>query len=210
MAVNSFVVFPLRRVGTWQTNDARYREVAHELLAELEQVFKQLNEIWPTVPVTSQSIVREHPEIYRLIRLRDRAADSTQIFAAMAIEGFLNYYGVLRFGQQVFEEHFERLGVVPKLRQLLLICDGINLSKDDPLCDAARRVAESRNQLLHPKAKEVPHDGTFKPTVLKLPEYARESVNAMETFFTLFASAVPNAAGVVNTERIGASDWYPK
>ena len=40
---------------------------------------------------------------------RDALADSIVLFSAMAVEAFINYYGVVRLGEQQFNAHFERL-----------------------------------------------------------------------------------------------------
>ena len=55
----------------------------------------------------------------------------------MAVEGFLNYYGVVRFGEPEYKRNFERLGLVPKLRALLLFCDSIALDDTDPLIQSS-------------------------------------------------------------------------
>jgi hypothetical protein len=57
------------------------------------------------------------------VRKRDLLSDAVKIFSAMAVGAFLNYYGVVRLGEDECASHFERLGLVPKLRTLLLVCD---------------------------------------------------------------------------------------
>jgi len=117
------------------------------------------------------------------------------LYAAMSVEGFLNFYGVLRLGQRAFDEHFERLGLVPKLRALLLVCDHLDVSRSDPLVLLLDNVAQGRNALVHPKAREVVGDlATHERASTKIPEVAREAVANMESFFEQFIHAVPSAA----------------
>ena len=150
---------------------------------------------WPAeagARITNES---QHQKLWELARLRDRTSDTVRIYAAMAAEGFLNFYGVLRLGQQVFDEHFERLGVIPKLRTLLLVGESIDLPRNDPLVLILDSVAQSRNALVHPKAREIIGEPTSdsRPST-RLPEVAQEMVANMESFFEQFAQAVPPMA----------------
>lgn len=185
-----FQVHPHHRDGAWESNDGRYREYAHTLLAELEALSQQVIEAFKEAgaPASADSNVQT------IGRLRDRTSDTTRIFAAMAIEGFLNFYGVLRLGQAVYTEHFERLGLIPKIRQLLLVCDNLDVPKNHPLCKYAEQVAQSRNSLVHPKAREVLGDPrSHKRSATPVPGAAREVVQAMEDFFAEFSATVPDA-----------------
>ncbi|MCE3006442.1 MAG: hypothetical protein LW853_06385 [Rickettsiales bacterium] len=117
----------------------------------------------------------------------------------MAVEGYLNFYGVLRLGQQAFDDHFERLGLVPKLRALLLVCDQLDVPTSDELVQHLDRVAQSRNFLVHPKTREVQGDlSAHKRTANPMPETAEKAVSSMEAFFESFIKAVPKAANHLN------------
>jgi hypothetical protein len=96
-----------------------------------------------------------------MIDERDQLSDSIRVYAAMAVEGFLNWYGVLRLGEAVFNEHFERLSLVTKAKTLLLVCDSLTLTRDDPLLAVMDKVAQSRNALVHPKARCGREHGTI-------------------------------------------------
>jgi hypothetical protein len=136
-----------------------------------------------------------HAELWKSAEHRNRTSNEVRIYAAMAIEGFLNFYGVVRLGQKVYDDHFERLALVPKLRSLLLICDKLDMPKNDSLVLLLDKVAQSRNALVHPKAKEVVGEpSSHVRTSTKLPDAAQESVKNMEAFFEQFSLAVPDAA----------------
>ena len=178
--------------GVWASNDSRYRTYAHELLGQIESLCSQVLEQWPADAGSSITNELQHPDLWKLARLRDRTSDTARIYAAMAVEGFLNFYGVLRLGQQAFDDHFERLGLVPKLRTLLLVGENLDIPRNDPLVLLLDAVAQGRNALVHPKAREV---GSGSPTnerpSIKIPEVARDAVANMESFFEQFAQAVP-------------------
>jgi hypothetical protein len=190
----AFSLRPHHVQGVWESNDGRYRAYAHELLAQLESLCADVLVKWPAgvgASITDQS---QYPELWKLARVRDRTSDTVRIYAAMAVEGFLNFYGVLRLGQDVFDEHFERLGVVSKLRSLLLVCDQLDISRQDPLVMCLDKLATSRNALVHPKTKEVDADPQkHQRSSTKVPEVARECVANMEAFFDHFVHALPNA-----------------
>lgn len=193
-----FAVHPHDRRGVWESNDGRYRAYAHELLGELETLCAEVFVKWPLNGSPALTDESTQPELWKLARLRDRTSDAVRIYAAMALEGFLNFYGVLRLGQVVFDEHFERLGLVPKLRKLLLVCDNLEAPKNDVLCDHLDKVAQSRNGLVHAKTKEVIGDpSSHQRSSTRVPEVARESVENMEAFFAAFVAAVPDATSYV-------------
>jgi hypothetical protein len=190
-----FVLRPHDAEGTWASNDARYRAYAHELLVQLKSLCTEVLQRWPAEAGATISNESQHLELWKLARLRDRTSDTVRIYAAMAVEGFLNFYGVLRLGQQAFDEHFERLGVVPKLRTLLLVGESLDLPRNDPLVLMLHSVAQSRNALVHPKTREISNERRVndRPST-KLPEVAQEAVANMESFFEQFAQAVPSMA----------------
>lgn len=190
-----FSVHPHDLQGTWESNFRRYRAYAHELLSELEQLTELVENKWPSLsegsPITDKS---SNPDLWKLARSRDRISDSVRIYTAMAAEGFINFYGVVRLGQVVFNDHYERLGLVPKLRKLLLIADDLNVSEKDEICSYLRDVAASRNKLVHAKTREVLVDtANFERSSTKIPEEARKCVEDMEAFFKAFVVAVPEA-----------------
>ena len=189
-----FHLRPHDSVGFWESNDGRYRTYAHQLLGEHVSAYEEVLKKLPVEAGTAINSTTADPEIAVLVRRRDQTADTVRIYAAMAVEGYLNFYGVLRLGQNVFDDHFERLGLVQKLRALLLICDQLDVPKSDPLVLALERIAKSRNVLVHPKTVEVMgdpalHNRTTTPT----PQTAQAAVSDMEAFFEAFVQAVPQA-----------------
>ena len=182
--------------GVWASNDIRYRAYAHELLGQLEDLCSQVLNHWPADAGPSITNERQHTDLWRLARLRDRTSDTARIYAFMAVEGFLNFYGVVRFGQQAFDDHFERLGLVPKLRSLLLVGENLDVPRNDRLVLLLEAVAQGRNALVHPKTREMSKDPTAseRPSV-QVPEVAREALANMEAFFEQFAQAVPPMGG---------------
>ena len=141
LSVDPFKLRPHDALGTWESRDRRFRKDAHELLSELENLCSLIKESWPKeigLVITGRD---DYPELWELAKHRDRTSDMVRIYSAMAVEGFLNFYGVLRTGESTFNEHFERLGLVPKLRMLLLVCDKIDLPKTDSLVLALDQLA---------------------------------------------------------------------
>jgi hypothetical protein len=180
--------------GAWESNDRRYRGYAHSVLAEHEQLCCDVCEAWPGEPSVPLNQGNASPDLWRKAKERDRTADAVQIYCAMAVEGYLNFYGVLRLGQTIFDEHFERLGIVPKLQRLLMVCDQLVIESSDELVVVLKRIAERRNSLVHPKTREVGADpSSFSPTSKMLPDVPREAVADMEAFFSEFLKAVPEA-----------------
>jgi hypothetical protein len=199
MKNSSRLDFKLRPHDTmvgWESNDEQYFMYAQELLPELELLSEKVKSQWPVAhdqPIKNMRI--NYPELKKLMEARNRASDSVCIYAAMAIEGFLNRYGVLRLGQTVYNKDFERLTLVPKLRMLLLVCDSIVLKDSDSLIVTLNSVAKTRNDLVHPKAKEISEKSLLtSPSRRQVPYLAREAVDNMKLFFVEFTKAVPAAS----------------
>lgn len=187
---------------SWESHHLRYFRFAIDLMAELEVQCERVKAAWP---IPHHEPLRDahlnFPELGMMLDARNKNSDSVRIYAAMAVEGFMNWYGLLRLGTEVFNAQFERLGLVPKLQALLLVCDATLIEKSDPLLRALDEVAQSRNALVHPKAKEISPESVFtlRPKVI-IPDAARDAVRSMRSFFTEFASAVPDAEPLLPKE----------
>lgn len=191
----SFKIRPHFQRGHWLTDVDRFAENAKALLSELEDTVADVNAAWPK-PL-NESVRQDEcsSELWKLVRKRDLLSDSTRTFSAMAVEAFLNFYGVVRLGEKEFSSHFEKLGLTPKLRQLLLICDGISLDEKDPIVICLRQLAETRNSLLHPKTKELTGFVSAKDRTdgIDIPSVAQNAVRNMDAFFEFFGEIVPDA-----------------
>lgn len=187
-----YQVHPFGVAGAWQTSDHRFRNRAKALLAELEFVANGITRDWPshlTKGITSRD---QHPDLWDRCDHRDWLSDSIRIYAAMAIEGFLNFYGVYRLGQRAFEKRIANLPMLPKLQELLRHCDGLTIDVDDEIAQSLQAVARSRNVLVHPRANEL---GDTGPTPsAHVPDEARLVVVAMEAFFAQFSRLVPEGS----------------
>jgi hypothetical protein len=182
--------------GLWFTDVSRYYSWATGRLAKLRSMHERIEAEDTDLPLGVDVARGEVSEARWSGYLeRNMLSDTIVVFAAMAAEAFLNLYGVVRLGEAAFNAHFERLGVVPKTRQLLLICDSLSLSSKDPLVSAVSALADRRNALVHPKTKEAGADGAV-PEKWKRPvlDNAEEAVAELNEFLREFGSLVPSAA----------------
>lgn len=99
----------------------------------------------------------------------------------MAVEAFINFYGVVRIGEDDYQRLFERLGAIPKLQTLLFVCDSLSVSTKDPLIKLLERITIRRNELAHPKTRETKGYvlGEKRPGS-SVPESAQEAVQDMK------------------------------
>lgn len=196
----SYEIRPIdEAVGLYLSNLHVFVRRARECLTKLETVAAEVKQKWPLpLDQTLNHAKKDYPDLEALSFERDLLSDSVLIFSAMAVEGFLNYYGVVRMGETEFARHFERLGIAAKLRAVLLFCDSIRLADDDPLITAASKLVQNRNALVHPKTEELT---SYLPAEsrggLLIPEAAQEAVAAMDTFFKEFEAAVPKAKHLI-------------
>ena len=185
-------------LGYFATNAPRYFRAAHGQLAELIEVDRQVLAMWP---VPAGQIVRnadEYPELKALVSRQNILCDSVVVFAGMSVEAFVNWYGVVRVGEPIYKATFERMGLIPKLKGLLMLTDSIVLTNDDGIVRALASVSERRNACVHPKASEL--DRYYHAEELqgkKIPADFQETVDAMGSFFDEFKKLVPGAAHLV-------------
>jgi hypothetical protein len=114
----------------------------------------------------------------------------------MAIEGFLNFYGVYRLSQPCFERDFASKPLFHKLQGLLHACNGVAIESTSTIAIALQVVARSRNSLVHPTASELKDGVPGRPP--HVPGEAQLVMAAMESFFAEFKRLVPDAAFIVD------------
>lgn len=196
--MHHYAVQPTDTPGHWIVNFTKYIEHTRDLVQELEALVPQLQQLRPVGAGPELSSSEVTPEIRALCRRRDRLNDSVKVFSAMAVESFLNLYGVIRLGESVYMERFERLGPVRKLRCLLAVCESLKLKKSDPLRKVATAIGSRRNGLVHPPARE--YDSAKGPDQTHsdlIPDAAHSARNDLVAFFNLFQQADPRANRLV-------------
>src|SRR4051812_39820391 len=133
-------VHPVDRIGSWTTNHRRYYDRAQFALVELTVAAKSVLEVWPDASRSAIAVDELPAEVHDLCLRRDTLADAVGLLSAMAAEAFLNFYGVVRLGSEQFGEHFQMLQTERKLRVLLLVCDGVVVTRQDAIVVAIRSL----------------------------------------------------------------------
>jgi hypothetical protein len=183
-----FMVRPLGETRTWRTESSRYPEYSRMLLDELIKLTAEIQAEWPPGAGSLRSGDVGHAELWKKVRRRDLLSDSVRIFTAMSVESFLNLYGVVRLGQTPFDVFVERLSQPKKLQALLDICHGIRVDQGSAITRTVIKIAQRRNDLVHPKVKEVVGEitQTDKDTAI-------EAVQDMATFYQQWTRLVPDS-----------------
>lgn len=177
-------IHPITRPGGW-TLEGGYRRRAHMCLDLLEAKTLNWQSQYGEAFEAKRSLVpREAVDALNEIHL---LSTSTVIFAAMAVESFLNVYGVVRLGESFYARHYERLGIGSKLATILGTCCNTLITTDDEISKVVSRLSERRNALVHPKTREVKKGRRHSGPKLKPPfDVARSAVKDMERFIELF------------------------
>jgi len=184
------------REGAWEVEGIGYRTQAHLCLRRFEQ---------------KQALVRKRMKRLEAARRNGRTyrfpsmlmeeyrfySSAAVVYSAMAVEGFLNYYGVKRLGEDFYRNNLERLSSDRKLAGVLAICTHQLLPQTAELVGTIRRLAERRNALVHPKAREPKSNGSRPSRRAILSEPSRDSVHDMERFFELFTQLDPDSVGAI-------------
>jgi hypothetical protein len=183
-------VFPTNRSGAWivevglRQRACRCLELTSEKAREVTDFDARRQDEPSLVPLEHRSTAFADFQMY---------CDGAVVFAAMAVEGFINFYGTVRLGEAEFVQHFEHLRpVAEKLRKVLAACNSPLDSNSDILI-VVRDLANARNALVHPKTKEIAPESFGTQPGKERQKAARESVESMERFFELFLQIDPDA-----------------
>ena len=180
--MNSRSVKPTTGPGGW-TLEGGYRRRAERSLLLLEQKVQEFRDRYRKAYQTPPAAVP--PELRETLDEIQHLSDAVVIFAAMAVESFLNFYGVVRLGEDFYSRNYERLRIGAKLSALLATCCGVLLDTDDEITKVVACLFDRRNSLLHPKTREL-KPGTESGSASPLVPPARHAVEDMRKFFELF------------------------
>jgi len=173
----SIQVRPFLSEGGWWTAYSDYYRFACSMLNEFTRLTKQIEA--EEERITKELQVQEFPVEYfeqyvmsRVLHLHEdayRVAISCHIYACMALEGFLNLYGVRRLGERFYQRYLERAGIMEKLALVGTCCGQWNIDEHPQAERDFREIFEARNRLVHPKTKE------FRPDRIESNLYVHPS-----------------------------------
>ena len=125
---------------------------------------------------------------------------ATHIFSCMTVEATINFYGVYRLGEKLFERNYERLSIQKKMELLLATCDGLVLGDNDEIINIIKNLVKTRNSIVHPFVEEdgegdgpISMKGHIRQKA-RLIDSAENSIKNMERFIDLFGKLVPEGA----------------
>ena len=168
---------PFLSEGGWWTSYSDYYRFAHAAHSEflLAKTKIEIEEQRVTEELKTSGYPDEHLEAYVHDQARHlhndayRAATSCHLYACMALEGFLNLYGVRRLGEQFYQRNLERLGITEKLALVGACCHQWLIDEKDQVVKDFRELFDARNRLVHPKTKE------FRPERMETHAYVHPS-----------------------------------
>jgi hypothetical protein len=191
-------ILPFKHPSAWATQYDFYLSTAQKFLQQaiqlnaslenrIEELEKKLRVEQATLDestITSYIVHITESDTNQL----DAVCVATQIFACMAVEAFLNYYGVRRLGEEFYKRNLERLGINQKLEILITICTQELVEDKDEIVLIVKRMFDRRNSLVHPKSKKVGLiNGKFVfPEPINHLEQAEQAVREMKLFFEKF------------------------
>lgn len=184
-------LLPSFRTGSWEFEGLSRRE-AHFAFNQFRASQTELREMLVSRVAGRLLDPAESAARHALLLKRGFFAVGTVVFACMAIESFLNYYGVRRFGPAFRERETEFLPARKKAALILSYTCSPPPQADATLFACLERLVDRRNELIHPKTHE--HAvGVEPPACEPPPLIAEESIADMEHFFAQFAVLDPEA-----------------
>jgi hypothetical protein len=139
---------------------------------------------------------RVPPDVAARVHEVQVAADAVVVFSAMAVEGFLNFYGVRRLGEEYYLANLERSSTTAKAATLVFHRTGKRPATTSALLQLTKQIADRRNSLVHPKTMEAGTGRRWPQTDSGIVA-AGQAIEEMRRFFELFVAADPGAAGSI-------------
>jgi hypothetical protein len=182
-------LLPFARDGAWE-HEGQSRREARLAFSEFLAAQQVLREALVARRAQADLPHAERRSVSAELSRRNFFSHATVLFCCVAIESFMNHYGVRRFGN-AFSEH-ERLGIHAKARLLLKHTSGAVPAKDDVLFTCLSRLFDRRNRLAHPKTHEY-EEGVEPPELETWTVAAQECVEDMDAVFKRFGELDPDA-----------------
>lgn len=171
-----------------------YPSWARWCLSESERIAEEISEKSELQRTGKLDVDQYLAEKRILVERAELHAHAAVLFAAMAVEAFLNFYGVVRLSERFFTDNIERLNPNKKLAVLLATTCKTLLDPNSEIVAVTGRLFDGRNHLVHPKTKEM------ADRVIRVPPDAdylgapRQAIGSMSRFFELFVNYEPDSA----------------
>ena len=119
------------------------------------------------------------------------------IWTCSTIEAVVNSQGTAWLGEVFYKDNLERLGILQKIHTLYALKYRVRLPRKPGSLSDVTKLFALRNTLVHPKTREVPHEGTReneRPSQL----HSMEFEHLRKVFWTVTALFEPD--GNVETD----------
>jgi len=190
------------RFGGWKGYHHLYRKAAHRNMAASVKLLEAAAKKYRSM--SEEPLTDQLPQYIELLDEYRSLLTSAQIYAAMAIEAFFNFYGVIRLGHEEYYRRYQKRTVRNKLTGLLAECEGVTGAEEEKLRALVLPIFERRNDLVHPKAAEINLDAPALGIEAKeWANGAKESVASTEQFFARISTLSPDARKAVDFFKRG-------
>ena len=157
-----------------------FYEVAYTSFLEAERLLKERKRYQRAlVRGAKEETDDDRDFVATSIASEERAAVVTVIFSALALEAFINDYGLSRFAKGFFDKHLDRLDPTSKWVIFPRLAKGKGIATDGESFGLLSRLFHLRNRLAHFKSSK------RRPSEMKrddriMMEHAKEALEAVE------------------------------
>lgn len=179
---------PFDPVGTWEVPHLEHARSARRLLAYVKAEADKLQEEEDSFTEANpgeQFLWRHYSS---LLDFLGDLAGACELYTYLAVEAFLNHYGIVRLGNQFYRRNVERLAPAKKLAVILAATEGVLLPMESPLYRLTGKMFQRRNELVHPQSQNLQTASIRLFAPFQLYENCEPAVARMEDFFRDFAS----------------------
>jgi len=180
--MTSIPIRSMNASGAWSSAYLSHHENAWHYYEEYTGLVRKLAKAEDSLRSngnTSESLIHHLTDDLRTAAYRSAA--STHLYACLAMEGFLNFYGVRRLGGWYFKDKILKLSIIPKMDKLFDLC--FKKTPGKAFSAAVRKTFQARNKLVHPMTTEV-HRSNLLSVIDPHPEdhFVNETIKTLRLF----------------------------
>ncbi|MDD2389231.1 MAG: hypothetical protein PHP23_05805 [Desulfobacterales bacterium] len=127
----------------------RYMSIAAEACDNAKKSASHRNALVGETNIDHEKLIKAASDVH------DKATIAI-VFSAMAIEAFINEYGISNFSSSYFKNHLDNLSLVSKLVIIPKIANKLELDKSGQVYQEVKWLIELRNHLVHFRFKKRP------------------------------------------------------
>ena len=160
-------------------------------------IAKEANQVAQSSATVRNKLISEksvnHEKIIVTANSVHKNSTVSVVFSVMAIEAFINEYGITQFSKKFFKTHLDNLSLISKLILIPRLANKRQLDTDGQIYEDAKWLIDLRNSLVHFRiskrdVEDIDYSDPGSQNDFMLEQHSEKAVHAMEALIAYFNS----------------------